>query len=55
MDLPSETLDLAIRVHRSGQFAEAEALYRRILEGHPDHPEVLQLIGVLAHQRRNIG
>ena len=36
---------------RTGQLAEAEEVYRRILEVAPDHPDVVHFSGVLAHQQ----
>lgn len=36
--------------HRAGRLAEAEALYRRILSVHPDHPDTLNLLGLAAYQ-----
>jgi len=36
--------------HRAGRLAEAEALYRRILTLHPDHPDTLNLLGLAAYQ-----
>lgn len=41
----------ALRVHQSGQFAEAERLYRQILTHDPRHADSLHLLGVLAYQR----
>ncbi|MEO5373602.1 MAG: tetratricopeptide repeat protein [Alphaproteobacteria bacterium] len=45
-----DSIDVALRAHRAGQLAEAEAVYRRILERTPDHPEALHLLGLVAHQ-----
>lgn len=42
---------LAIHMHRTGEFSDAELLYQRILNAAPDHPDALQFLGVLSHQR----
>ena len=36
--------------HRAGRLAEAESVYRQILESAPGHPDALHLLGVIAHQ-----
>ncbi|MGA3346699.1 MAG: tetratricopeptide repeat protein [Terracidiphilus sp.] len=36
--------------HRRGQLAEAEQIYRRVLDLDPHHSDSLHLLGVLAHQ-----
>src|SRR5437899_12502035 len=46
-----EAMSLAIRLHKNEQFAEADDVYRRILELVPDHPDVLHFSGILAHQQ----
>ncbi len=45
-----QTLSAAIQHHQAGRFAEAEALYRRILSLDPDNAEALHLWGALASQ-----
>jgi tetratricopeptide (TPR) repeat protein len=40
----------AMAHHRSGRIPEAEALYRRVLESDPRHPDALHLLGLIAHQ-----
>ncbi len=40
----------AVRQHRAGRSAEAEALYRRILRADGRHAVALHLLGVLVHQ-----
>jgi tetratricopeptide (TPR) repeat protein len=40
----------ALRFHQRGQLAEAERIYRQILELDPHHADSLHLLGVLAHQ-----
>lgn len=46
-----ELLDKAVETHRSGQFADAERLYRLVLEQDPDDPNALTNIGTLCFQR----
>jgi tetratricopeptide (TPR) repeat protein len=41
----------ALALHQSGRLAEAEKIYRRILEATPDHFDSLHLLGVIFHQR----
>lgn len=43
-------LSLALQYHRSGNFHQAEVLYRQVLNNSPDHPEALHLLGFLAIQ-----
>jgi tetratricopeptide (TPR) repeat protein len=47
-------LGAAIEHHRSGRFAEAEAIYQRILAQDPNHLDALQLLGALAGQTGRI-
>ena len=46
-----KSLDEARALHRAGDTAAAEPIYRRILAGRPDHPDALHLLGVVALQR----
>jgi tetratricopeptide (TPR) repeat protein/SAM-dependent methyltransferase len=46
-----DSFNEALRLHQSGQFAEAERLYRQILTRDPRHADSLHLLGVLAYQR----
>ena len=48
----SEALALAVQLHRGGQLAQAETIYRRILTVCPDHPDTLHYLGVLLHQQK---
>jgi protein O-GlcNAc transferase len=43
----------AVNLHRSGRLDEAEKIYRRILNGQPENPDALHLLGVIAYQREN--
>lgn len=45
-----DLLHQAAACHRAGRFADAERGYRQVLATQPDHPEALQLLGLLAHQ-----
>src|SRR5690349_5039701 len=36
--------------HRAGRLQQAEALYRQVLQGQPEQPDALQLLGVIAMQ-----
>jgi predicted O-linked N-acetylglucosamine transferase (SPINDLY family) len=45
-----EALQTALQHHQAGHLPEAETLYRQILQAHPDHSDVLHLLGVIAHQ-----
>lgn len=46
-----EALVAAQRMHRAGHLAEAEQVYRALLEHCPGHPDALHFLGVLRHQR----
>ncbi|MGD0390953.1 MAG: tetratricopeptide repeat protein [Tepidisphaeraceae bacterium] len=46
-----EKLKMGVRHHESGRLAEAEQVYREILQVHPNDPNGLHLMGVLAGQR----
>lgn len=46
-------LDRAVRHHRAGKLDAANAIYGRILDVEPNHPEALNLSGVIAHQMGN--
>ncbi len=45
-----EALNTALQHHQAGRLQEAEALYRQILQTQPEHPEVLNHLGILVHQ-----
>jgi len=48
--MKNSRFDAAIEHHQAGRFAEAEALYRKVLAIHPNHADALHLLGVLAAQ-----
>jgi tetratricopeptide (TPR) repeat protein len=43
----------AAHFHKQGDAVEAALLYQRMLRDHPDHPEGLHGLGLLAHQAGN--
>jgi Flp pilus assembly protein TadD/2-polyprenyl-3-methyl-5-hydroxy-6-metoxy-1,4-benzoquinol methylase len=46
---PSDTFMAAVRHHQAGQFAEADALYRKVIAAEPQNVHALHLRGALAH------
>lgn len=46
-----EAFTLAQQHYHAGRFHQAEALCRQILQGQPNHPDVLHLLGVTLHQQ----
>lgn len=46
-----DAVKTAIGLHRSGELADAEILYRRILEACPEQAEALHFLGLLERQR----
>ena len=47
----SNELQIAVEHHQAGRLAEADSLYRRVLEIQPNNASALHLRGVLAHQQ----
>jgi protein O-GlcNAc transferase len=47
----AEAFDIALEMHRAGNFPGAEQIYRQILEVDPRHANSLHLLGVLLHQQ----
>ncbi len=45
-----QMITTAIEYHRIGRLADAEKLYRQILQANPRHAQAWQLLGVLAYQ-----
>jgi protein O-GlcNAc transferase len=48
---PSALLNQAVACHRMGELAQAEQLYRQILQAQPRHFDGLHLLGIVHHQR----
>jgi predicted TPR repeat methyltransferase len=48
---PEQALALAIERHQLDQLDDAEMIYAALLERWPDHPDALNYMGVLQHQR----
>src|ERR1700733_5742781 len=44
-------LQAGVSLHRAGRIDEAETLYRKVLKRAPNHPDALNLLGVIAHER----
>src|SRR5688572_23380593 len=42
-------IDHAIRLHQAGQVAQAEQIYRQVLQHDPNNPDALHLLGLIAH------
>ena len=51
MDIQS-TYRTALQHHQQGQLAQAEALYRKVLEVAPQHADALHYLGVIYHQNK---
>jgi predicted O-linked N-acetylglucosamine transferase (SPINDLY family) len=45
-----QAMEIATQHHRAGEFAQAEAIYRQVLEVDPHHSDALHLLGLLASQ-----
>jgi predicted TPR repeat methyltransferase len=48
---PEQALALAVERHQRDQLDDAEMIYAALLERWPDHPDALNYMGVLQHQR----
>lgn len=46
----SDLFGAGLKLHQAGRLVEAEALYRQTLAAHPNHPDALHLLGVIASQ-----
>jgi len=45
-----QSLQTAVRHHQAGRLAEAEQIYRKILQAEPQHAQAMHLLGVVALQ-----
>jgi len=50
----AETLNVAIAYHQAGNLAQAEQLYRQILQQQPQNADALSLLGVIACQKNQL-
>ncbi len=48
-----DAVDLAIQYHQAGQLAEAESIYRHVLQVQPRHADALHYLGVISHQQED--
>jgi tetratricopeptide (TPR) repeat protein len=46
----AELFDQALRLYQTGNLAQAEALFRQVIQADPRHVDAHQLLGILAHQ-----
>jgi tetratricopeptide (TPR) repeat protein len=45
-----QAVQIGLEHHRAGRLAQAEQLYRQVLQAAPDNPDALHFLGVVAHQ-----
>jgi predicted TPR repeat methyltransferase len=50
VETPEQALSAARRLHRSGDLAAAEMIYRQILLTLPSHPDALHFLGIVRYQ-----
>ncbi|RMD71231.1 MAG: tetratricopeptide repeat protein, partial [Gammaproteobacteria bacterium] len=43
----ADPIQIALQHHRAGRLAQAEAIYRQILQQNPRHPQALHPLGTL--------
>jgi len=46
----ADALTAGLKHHQAGRLAQAQACYRNVLAGDPDHADALHLLGVIAQQ-----
>lgn len=49
-----EAIQIALAHHQAGRLAQAEAIYRHILQREPNNPDALHLLGMAAYQTGNL-
>ena len=49
-----QAIQQAMQYHRMGRLSEAEAIYRKILQRIPNHPDALRLLGMVAMQTGHV-
>jgi predicted O-linked N-acetylglucosamine transferase (SPINDLY family) len=47
----ADAMQAGLRFHEVGQFAQAEEIYRRVLDAVPGHADALHLLGLIRHQQ----
>jgi predicted O-linked N-acetylglucosamine transferase (SPINDLY family) len=50
-----QAFEVAIREHHAGRREQAEAIYRKIMDASPHHPDALHMLGALVHERGRPG
>jgi len=53
MQTEDQLFHIAIQHHQDGRLAQAEAVYRKILQDNPENPDALHLLGTLNYQLGN--
>jgi len=53
MTKAGEALQAALKHHQAGQLQNAASIYNQILKESPNHPDALNLSGLIAHQTNN--
>jgi len=46
-------IERALQYHQSDDLEQAAAIYKALLQNHPNHPDLLHLLGILAHQKND--
>lgn len=50
-----EAIQMAVQHQQAGRYANAENIYRQVLQADPNQPDALHLLGLLAHQTGHHG